>query len=607
MHFIDYSIVVLYLLAMVFFGLRMRKKASEGIESYFLGNRSMPWWMLGASGMASNLDVTGTMINTALVFALGVSGFFIEIRGGVVLVMAILMIFMGKWNRRSQVMTFAEWMHFRFGKDRQGDAARLVAAIGMILLTIGMVAYFSTGAGIFVAEILGIPSLFGVPDKFWAALLMIVLAMIYTVSSGLYGVILTDIVQSVLIFGAIIYVCYLGLTQYPLPEEFSVSIPMKDGTFQTLQTTREVWTHVVPPWEMNLDPGSDYAIFNFFGIAILFYLFKAMIEGYGGTNGYMAQRYFAARSDREAGLLSLLWTFLLSFRWPFITALAIMGIVYGQSHGVIDDPEKVLPTVVGSEMIPTGMKGLLVAGLMAAAMSTFDSVVNAGASYWVRDIYQAYLNPSATEKQLVRQSRWISVMIVGIGLLFSLTVKNINEIWGWLTMSIGVGMLIPMVVRWYWWRMNGYGFAIGTGFGMLSAFLQRWLFPDWSDYLSFCFVGSIAFFGLLVGTYLTMPTDGEVLEEFYRKTRPLGVWGPVRRRFSPPALENIKRENRRDTVGVFIAVPWQLVLFLMWMTLVVRQWDKFVALLLVLVVLSIGLYFFWYRHLGTEVKIEELN
>ncbi|MEE8075249.1 MAG: sodium:solute symporter [Candidatus Binatia bacterium] len=585
----------------------MRKKASEGIESYFLGNRSMPWWMLGASGMASNLDVTGTMINTALVFALGVSGFFIEIRGGVVLVMAILMIFMGKWNRRSQVMTFAEWMHFRFGKDRQGDAARLVAAIGMILLTIGMVAYFSTGAGIFVAEILGIPSLFGVPDKFWAALLMIVLAMIYTVPSGLYGVILTDIVQSVLIFGAIIYVCYLGLTQYPLPEEFSVSIPMKDGTFQTLQTTREVWTHVVPPWEMNLDPGSDYAIFNFFGIAILFYLFKAMIEGYGGTNGYMAQRYFAARSDREAGLLSLLWTFLLSFRWPFITALAIMGIVYGQSHGVIDDPEKVLPTVVGSEMIPTGMKGLLVAGLMAAAMSTFDSVVNAGASYWVRDIYQAYLNPSATEKQLVRQSRWISVMIVGIGLLFSLTVKNINEIWGWLTMSIGVGMLIPMVVRWYWWRMNGYGFAIGTGFGMLSAFLQRWLFPDWSDYLSFCFVGSIAFFGLLVGTYLTMPTDGEVLEEFYRKTRPLGVWGPVRRRFSPPALENIKRENRRDTVGVFIAVPWQLVLFLMWMTLVVRQWDKFVALLLVLVVLSIGLYFFWYRHLGTEVKIEELN
>jgi len=607
MHFIDYSIVVLYLLAMVFFGLRMRKKASEGIESYFLGNRSMPWWMLGASGMASNLDVTGTMINTALVFALGVSGFFIEIRGGVVLVMSILMIFMGKWNRRSQVMTFAEWMHFRFGKDRQGDAARLVAAIGMILLTIGMVAYFSTGAGIFVAEIIGIPSLFGVPDKFWAALLMIVLAMIYTVPSGLYGVILTDIVQSVLIFGAIIYVCYLGLTQYPLPEEFSVSIPMKDGTFQTLQTTREVWTHVVPPWEMNLDPGSDYAIFNFFGIAILFYLFKAMIEGYGGTNGYMAQRYFAARSDREAGLLSLLWTFLLSFRWPFITALAIMGIVYGQSHGVIDDPEKVLPTVVGSEMIPTGMKGLLVAGLMAAAMSTFDSVVNAGASYWVRDIYQAYLNPSATEKQLVRQSRWISVMIVGIGLLFSLTVKNINEIWGWLTMSIGVGMLIPMVVRWYWWRMNGYGFAIGTGFGMLSAFLQRWLFPDWSDYLSFCFVGSIAFFGLLVGTYLTMPTDGEVLEEFYRKTRPLGVWGPVRRRFSPPALENIKRENRRDTVGVFIAVPWQLVLFLMWMTLVVRQWDKFVALLLVLVVLSIGLYFFWYRHLGTEVKIEELN
>ncbi len=98
MHLIDYSIVSIYLIGMVLIGLVMRRKASAGIDSYFLGNRRLPWWMLGTSGMASNLDVTGTMINTALVFALGLSGFFIEIRGGVVLVMAFLMIFMGKWK-----------------------------------------------------------------------------------------------------------------------------------------------------------------------------------------------------------------------------------------------------------------------------------------------------------------------------------------------------------------------------------------------------------------------------------------------------------------------------------------------------------------------------
>ncbi len=606
MHLIDYSIVSIYLIGMVMIGLVVRRKASAGIDSYFLGNRSLPWWMLGTSGMASNLDVTGTMINTALVFALGLSGFFIEIRGGVVLVMAFLMIFMGKWNRRSQAMTLAEWMQFRFGKGRQGDVARLIAAVGSILLTIGMVTYFATGAGKFVAEFLEIPPLLGLPPRFWAALLMISLATLYTVSSGLYGVIWTDLVQSVLIFGAIAYVCYLATSQYLLPEVFSVSIPMKDGTFQTLQTTRDAWTHIVPPWKMNLDPDSSYAIFNLFGIAILFYLAKTMIEGCSGGTGYMAQRYFAARSDREAGLLSLWWIFLLSFRWPFIAAVAIMGIVYGQDHGVIADPERVLPVVV-AQMIPTGMKGLLVAGLMAAAMSTFDSTVNAGAAYWVKDIYQAYLNPMATEKQLVRQSRWVSGVIVGTGLLFSLTVENINEIWGWLTMSIGVGMLVPLVVRWYWGRLNGYGFAIGTGLGMLSAVLQRWLFSDWPDYFSFSFVASVAVVGLFLGTHLTTATEENVLEEFYRRTRPFGFWGPVRRKLSPPVRTRINRENRRDIISVCLAIPWQLGLFLMWMMLVMRQWDTFAALLLVLGVLTTGLYFFWYRHLGKEVTTEEVQ
>ncbi len=601
MQFIDYAIVFLYLGAMMLVGVMTHRKASAGIDSYFLGNRTMPWWMLGSSGMASNLDVTGTMINTALIFALGASGFFIEIRGGVVLVMAMLMIFMGKWYRRSQVMTVAEWMYFRFGTGWQGDVARLMAAIGSILLTIAMVAYFSTGVGKFFSEFLGIQPFWGLPATFWAALLMIIFATIYTVSSGLYGVVLTDMIQGVLIFASMVYLCYVAMTQYSLPDMFSVSIPMNDGTFQTLQTTRDAWTQIVPPWKMDFAPDSGYAIYNLFGIAILFYFVRTMIEGYGGATGYMAQRYFAARSDREAGKLSLLWIILLSFRWPFIVSIAIMGIVYSQTHGVIVDPENVLPVVVG-HMIPTGMKGLVVAALMAAAMSTFDSTVNAGAAYWVRDIYQAYLNPRATEKQLVWQARWVTVVIAGSGLVFGLTVKNINDIWGWITMGIGIGMLIPMVVRWYWWRMNGAGFGMGAGVGMLSAFVQRWLFPGWPEYVSFCFVALMATFGLILGTYVTGPPDESVLTEFYRRTRPFGMWGPIRKKFSPTDLERIDRENRRDAISVLMAVPWQLALFLMWMMLVMRQWEAFGILLLVFAVLSTGLYFFWYRFLGKEVQ-----
>ena len=148
---LDYGIVIVYLSVIVTVGLLLQRRASAGIDSYFLGNRGMPWWALGASGMASNMDVSGTMINTAWVFALGTAGLFIEIRGGVTLIMAFLMIFMGKWNRRAQVMTMAEWMHFRFGKDRAGDVARLMSAISIIMMITAMITYMAIGSGKFIA------------------------------------------------------------------------------------------------------------------------------------------------------------------------------------------------------------------------------------------------------------------------------------------------------------------------------------------------------------------------------------------------------------------------------------------------------------------------
>jgi len=552
--------------------------------------------------MASNLDVSGTMINTAFIFALGATGFFIEIRGGVTLIMAFLMIFMGKWNRRAEVMTMAEWMHLRFGDKREGDVARLIAAISSIIMTIAMITYFAVGSGKFIGEFLGIPAWFGLSSEFWAAALMIGLAMIYTVASGLYGVVWTDVFQGILIFGVIVYICYMAVTQFILPDAFSVSLPMRDGSFQAFATTREAWTSVLPPWKLNLPADSLYSIYNLFGIAVLFYLFKVTLEGSGGTGGYMLQRYMAAKNDRECGLLSLFWTFLLSFRWPFIAAIAIMGVSYGVTHQGISDPERVLPIVI-SQILPVGIKGLLVAGLMAAAMSTFDSTVNAGAAYWVKDIYQAYLKPGATPRQLVVQSRISSILIVLIGLFFALFVKHINEIWGWITMSIGAGMLIPMLARWYWWRMNGYGFAWGIIAGMVAAIIQKLLFPGWPEYFSFSLAAGISLVGVILGTYLTKPTEKKYLEKFYKKTRPFGFWGPIRTILPAPVLAKVNAENRRDIIATFFAVPWQIVLFLTMMMIVMQRWDSFGWLVLVLITLSVGLYFTWFRHLSAKVDM----
>lgn len=593
---IDYAIVIAYLIGMLMIGFYFHRKATSNLDSYFLGERGISWWALGASGMSGNLDVSGTMINTALLYALGMSGFFIEIRGGVTLILAFLMIFMGKWNRRALVMTLAEWMHLRFGASRDGNVARLIAAISIILVTIAMITYFAIGSGKFIDQFLGIPAFLGLPSTFWAALIMIVLALIYTVAGGLYGVVWTDVAQAVIIFGTILIVGFIAFTKYALPETFMISMPMKDGTFQAFQTTKDAWTNMIPQWNLNIDPNSAYSIYSLFGIAVLFYLLKVTIEGSGGTSGYMIQRYFAAKNDREAGLLTLFWTLLLSFRWPFTAAIAIMGITYGATQGQVFDPERVLPLVI-NELVPIGVKGFLVSGLMAAAMSTFSATVNAGAAYWAKDIYQAYINPKASDKKLIRHSQWASVLIVVAGLSFSIVIKNINEIWGWITMSIGAGMIVPMLVRWYWWRLNGWGFAVGTVAGMTAAVIQRLAFPDVPEYVAFGFAAGVSLLGLLIGTYATRPTDEAVLFNFYKTTRPFGFWRHIRNRMTQENLLEVNRENRRDIFSIFVAVPWQLSLFMLWMMFLFHSWNQFFILLGIISVLSLILYFSWFRHL----------
>lgn len=596
MTFLDYAIVMIYLCIMAGIGVMMQRRASRNIDAYFLGERSIPWWALGASGMAGNVDVSGTMINVALVYAIGAAGFFIEIRGGIVLIMAFLMAFVGKWYRRARVMTLAEWMAFRFGNCKEGAAARLIMALVVLLFTVAAITMFSIGAGKFVGEFLGLPPLLGLSAEFWAAAIMIGLATFYTVLSGLQGVVWTDVIQGGFILLMILFICVIAFTQGELPEQFKVSMPMNDGSFQAVTVSREAWTDVVPKWKLDLDPQSQYAIFNLFGVALLFYLLKVFIEGSGGTGGYMAQRYFAAKNDREAGLLSLFWIFLLSFRWPFIMAVAILGIHYGISHDTIPDPERVLPVVI-REYVPFGLRGLVVAGLMSAAMSTFVSIVNAGAAYWVKDIYQAFLNPQANTRQLLRHSRWSSILLVGLGLLLSLNIAHINQIWGWLTMSIGGGLVIPLFARWYWWRLNGWGFAGGMFAGAAASLVQLFGFPGLPEYIIFAWVSGVSLAAMLIITYATPPTAATVLTHFYATTHPFGLWQPVRSALPREEAEAIKKETRRDLLSVALAVPWQMVLFLSGMTLMMRSWNSFAWLLVSGVLLSAGLYRVWYKNL----------
>ncbi|MCL2933399.1 MAG: sodium:solute symporter, partial [Trichodesmium sp. MAG_R03] len=184
----------------------------------------------------------------------------------------------------------------------------------------------------------------------------------------------------------------------------------------------------------------------------------------------------------------------------------------------------------------------------------------------------------------------------------------INDIWGWLTLGLGTGLFIPLVLRWYWWRFNGYGFAIGTGAGLVAAIVTKAVIlpflnmPQIQEYILFLVPSICSFLGCIFGTLLTPATNLEVIDNFYRVTQPFGFWGVVSQNLPTNIQAKIQRENRRDILATFIAIPWQLVLFLMGMMLMMKQWDNFGILLLMFILLSIGLYFTWFKHLDKIQK-----
>ncbi|MFP4283067.1 MAG: sodium:solute symporter, partial [Opitutales bacterium] len=151
---LDLAIVVTYVFVTVGAGLWMSKRAAGGMEDYFLGGRRLPWYLLGLAGMTMWFDVTGTMIITSFLFMLGPQGLFVEFRGGAVLVLAFLLVFAGKWHRRSGCITGAEWQIFRFGKGKDAEWARLLAALVGIVTIVGIMAYLVKGTQLFMGMFL---------------------------------------------------------------------------------------------------------------------------------------------------------------------------------------------------------------------------------------------------------------------------------------------------------------------------------------------------------------------------------------------------------------------------------------------------------------------
>mgnify|MGYP000508566327 CR=1 FL=1 len=543
MQTLDYAIIVVYLVMLAVIGLVLARRAGQSADHYFLGGRALPWWSLGASGMASNLDVAGTMTIVTLLYLYGLHGFFIELRGGVVLPIAVFLAFMGKWHRRSAVMTTAEWMLLRFGTGRQGRAARTTAALTYLVITVAMTVFFFTAGGKFLAAFLPFTPL-------QCTLGMALAAFSYTLVGGLYGVVWTDVFQAGIIGGAAVYVAVVAAGQVS-PELLAAWPGAEFNEFLPRLSS----------------PG--LAPYGAFGWFLCVWAGKGLLEGLGGSGGsaYMAQRFYAARTDAECMKIGLLWTVLFAFRWPMVLGFALLAIRLGLDGSSPAAAERVLPLVLQSDFFPTGIRGLMVAALLAAAMSTFDSTVNAGASYVVNDLYNPW-RPRAGTRELVWAGYASSGLIVGLGLVIALLAgASVLGVWVGIVMLLFPAFLVPFALRWYWARFNGAGFAAGIGAGFAAAVFCHLRPPTgWNEAQLFLAIAAVSLAVSIVTAFLTAPVPTDTLRTFYARVAPFGWWPRDWRR-------PFQVEHHRDGWRLAAALIWQVLTFLIPMALVLGRWT----------------------------------
>lgn len=594
LHPLDLIIIGAYLVAVILVGFYLSRRASKDIGSYFLGGNNVPWWLLGTSNASSMFDITGTMWIVSLLFVYGMKGVWIPWLWPL-FNQVFLMIYLATWIRRSGVLTGAEWMTTRFGKDVGGELARISVFVFAIVSVIGFLSYAFQGIGKFSAVFF--PWDWG--PQVYACIFMGVCA-IYVVLGGMYSVVFTDVIQFVVLTVGALVVGFVAFTTVS-PAELMSSVP---GGWRELFFGWRLdldWSNHLPQVNERIQQ-DGYELFTIFMMMVLFKGF--LVSAAGPTPNYDMQRVLAAKDDREAALMSGFVSVCTMPRWFLIAGVTTLAAVSFQSEmaamGDTIDFEMLLPWVI-RDFVPIGVTGLLLAGLLAAFMSTFDSTVNAGAAYLVNDIFKRYLVPNASERTYVIASYGASFLLVAIGIGFGLMSRSIDSVTQWIVSGLYGGYAAPNVLKWHWWRLNGAGYFSGMIGGMVVALAMPVAFPGMSALASFPYILVVSVIASVVGSYATPPTSKEVLRDFYMSVRPWGYWGPIRDLATEkdPSFEHNPHFGR-DLTNVLVGIAWQTALFVVPVSLLFFDYATLAGALAVVGVTTLILKRNWYDHLGDD-------
>lgn len=611
---IDIIIIVCYLLTMIVIGLILKKKASQNLDSYYLGGKSLPFYMLGISDASGMFDISGTMWMVYLAFVYGLKSLWIPWLWPV-FNQIFLMVYLSVWLRRSNVLTGAEWIRTRFGFGKGADGAYAIVVIYAIVAVLGFLCYGFIGIGKFMEiffpwEVVSqyvpielapenVPKVYGI---FFTAI-----ATFFVMLGGMYSIVWADVVQFSIMTIAGVIIAVIAIQQVS-PEMIAASTPQGwDSPFFGWNLDLD-WKEILPSIMERIEE-DQYSLFTVF---VMMMLFKGVFMSMAGpAANYDMQKILACRSPKEAALMSgSVSVILLIPRYLMIMGFTVLALVYFKTEfaemGSNMDFETILPLAI-SRFAKVGLIGLLLAGLLAAFMSTFSSTVNAAQAYLVNDVLLKILHKNISPKVQIRLSYIVSISIVLVSTIIGLYVQNINSVLQWIVSALYGGYIAANVLKWHWWRFNGTGFFWGMLAGIFGAIVLPQFFPHTLPLYYFPVLLILSLIGCFLGTLLSKPTEEEVLIDFYVRVRPWGVWKPIYEKACEkyPGLK-ANKNFKRDMFNIIIGIIWQCALTLVPMYIVIQQNLSLFSSILVLGITTLILKKNWYDNMcKDEVEYNE--
>lgn len=634
---IDLCIIAAYFIMMVAIGIIMKNQAKKSKDSYLMGGKKLPWYMLGLSDASDMFDISGTMLLVSMAFLYGFKSVWIPWMWPV-FNQVFLMVFLSKWLRRSNATTGAEWLGTRFGLTDKGvKSSHAVVVAFALMLCIGYMAYAFVGVGEFLEIFIPYQSIKDVlpfldqnveqfaagTQQYTEALIaakhftaqfygvcICLVATFYSIVGGMHGIVLADFIKYMIMIVCSIFVGTIAMVH--LADSgiiFTSKMPLGwDDPFFGMELGLD-WTNIMHDAGVKLQKDG----YRLFSAVVGMMFFSGVLKSLAGpAPNYDCQKILSTKSPEEASKMSgFISIILLPIRYFMTMGLCILGVLYFKdlslSHaadGSINF-ESIMPAVI-NKYLPVGLVGLVLAGFLGAFMSNFSGTLNAGQAYIVNDIYLKYFKPDADRKSIIRMGYVSGTIMVIFGVGLGLFIKDVNEIFNIITAGLYGGFVCANVLKWYWWRFNANGFFWGMLTGIVASAIPPVLsvtgvtdFFEGTRLLYFFPVFIvIQLVACIVGSYTAPPTNTETLVHFYKTVRPWGFWKPIHAlaEQQEPGLQK-NRNFGINMANVGMGITGQILLTLLPMYFILGKWTGFGIVLALLAVIFTVMKKTWWNRL----------